>query len=221
MAGSPRLTINGKTLTRRVWALLGDAKHAADIPDGAARVVQGSWSGNVRASAGTHNGGGAFDLSVAGLSRDKQLRLVHELRRRNVAAWLRSPEFGWPSRLGMAHIHGIVRDDPGLSWGARSQAIAYRLGRNGLASRRKDPHPRPAAYPFVMPGDARLADLKYGKRNGSVRALQKALRIAEDAWYGPATDRAVREHQRRHGLAVDPAGKSFVGPVQARLLGLT
>jgi hypothetical protein len=174
----------------------------------------------VRLSAGTHNGGGAFDLSVHGLTRAQQLRLISELRKRNVAAWLRSPEFGWPARLGGAHIHGIVRDEPGLSAGARAQVVAYRLGRNGLASRRRDPHARPASLPFVTPDDVVVKDLRFGKRNGSVRALQKVLRITQDGAYGLQTDRAVRDHQRRHNLAVDPAGKSFVGPVQARILGL-
>lgn len=217
---SARVTKNGKTLSARVWSLLDDAKRAAGLPPGAARVMQGSWSGGVKASAGTHNGGGAFDLSVAGLTRAQQLRLVDELRRRNVAAWLRSPEFGWPARLGGAHIHGIVRDEPGLSVGARAQVTAYRLGRNGLAGGRKDPHHRPPALRYVTPGDVVFADLKYGKTNGSVRALQKALRIAEDGYYGPATDRAVRDSQMALGMAVDPMGRSFVGPRQAKALGL-
>lgn len=215
-----RVTKDGKTLSTRVWALLADAREAAGLPEGAARVLQGSWSG-AKASAGTHAGGGAFDLSVAGLTRAQQLRLVNELRKRGARpTWLRSPEFGWPSWLGAPHIHGIVEDEPGLSWAARRQVLAYQLGRNGLASRKKDPHPRPKSLPFVMSGDVRLRDLRYGKTNGSVRALQKALRITQDGRYGPQTDRAVRNHQRTHRLAVDPAGKSFVGPVQARILGL-
>lgn len=215
-----KVTRNGKTLTVRAWALLEDARDAAGLPPGAARVMQGSWSSGVGASAGTHSGGGAFDLSVAGLSRAEQLHLVDVLRRRNVAAWLRSPEFGWPARLGPSHIHGIVRDEAELSRSARAQVVAYRLGRNGLASGRKDPHPRPAAYAFVMPRDAVLADMAYGKVNGSVRALQKALHITQDAVYGPQTDQAVRAHQRSMGMHPDTAGRSFVGPKQAKALGL-
>lgn len=214
-----RSTRNGKTLENRIWSLLADARRAAKIPAGSAYVVQGSWSGSVRASAGTHSGNGAFDLSVRGLTRTQMLRLISELRKRNVAAWLRSPEFGW-NQPNNIHIHGIVRDQPGLSYGARSQSFAYSLGRNGLASRRKDPHPRPKALSYVPAGDVVVKHLRYGKVNGSVRALQKALKIAEDGRYGPATDKAVRTHQRLHGLAVDPAGKSFVGPVQAKLLKL-
>ena len=213
-----RVTKDGKTLSARVWALLADAREAAGLPPGAARVVQGSWARGAL-SAGTHSGAGAFDLSVRGLSRSQRLRLVNELRKRKALAWLRTAEFGWYDEDN-EHIHAIVEDEPGLSAPALKQVVAYRLGRNGLALGKKDMHPRPPRFSFVMPGDVVLRDLRYGKRNGSVRALQKALRITEDAHYGPVTDRAVREHQRRHGLKVDPAGKSFVGPVQARLLGL-
>ena len=214
-----RVTRGGQTLDARIWALIEDAKAAAKIPPGAARVVQGSWK-NGSQSAGTHSRDGAFDLSVAGLSRESRLALVWELRKRNALAYLRSPEFGWPQPNNV-HIHGIVADQPGLSAGARAQVVAYNLGRNALASRRKDPHPRPKRLPFVRPQDVVLKDLRYGKTNGSVRALQKRLGLHQDGVYGPATDRAVRDHQRNKELfPVDSPGKSFVGPEQAKMLGL-
>lgn len=217
----PRTTVNGKTLSNRLWALLAESREAAGLRPNQARLVQGSWSGNVAASAGTHNGNGAFDLSVAGLSRSQQLRLVKELRKRKVAAWLRSPEFGWPSRLGGPHIHGILRDAYGLSWGAKSQVAAFRLGRNGLASKAKDPHYRPVSYKFIRPGGVKLWRLKYGRRNGHVRCLQRKLGIYMDGEYGPKTDKAVRDHQRLHDLLpTDRRGKSYVGPKQAKILGL-
>lgn len=217
---SAKVTVNGKTLTERVWALIEDAKLAAKLPStAAARVVQGSWSEGSK-SAGTHSGGGAIDLSVRGLNRDERLRLVHELRKRRGLAWLRTPEFGW-NDPNNEHIHVIVEDEPELSWSAKAQVAAYKLGLNGLASRKKDPHPRPKRLSFKRPEDVILKDLRYGKTNGSVRALQKALGLSEDGFYGPRTDTAVRKHQLKHKLyPVDRAGRSYVGPKQAKILGL-
>lgn len=215
-----RVTKNGITLSKRVWALLEDAYIAAGIPLSKMKVMQGSWSKGSK-SAGTHAKGGAFDLSVAKLTRAESLALVHELRKRNARTWLRTPEFGWPTSAGGPHIHGIVADEPDLSWAAMQQVIAYRLGRNGLALRKADQHPRPKALPFMLPEDVVLKDLRWGATNGSVRALQKALGITQDGYYGPATDKAVRAHQAASGLSpVDRPGQSFVGPKQAKLLGL-
>jgi hypothetical protein len=216
-----------KYLTRRDWALLDDAGKAAGVP---IRVVQGSWSGGVRASAGTHAGAGAFDLSVRGMTKAQQLNLVRELRERNVAAWLRSPEYGWNQPKNV-HIHGIVKDTPGLSYGARRQVVNYNDGKNGLASKRKDPHARPTQHKFLIPGmtslprvtadtEVRLNNLRYGKTNADVRDLQRALKMHVDGFYGPITDAAVRAHQKKLGLTPDPKGKSYVGPKQARALGL-
>ena len=142
----PRVTVDGKVLEQRVWWLLDDARAAAGLPPGSARVIQGSWSG-VAASAGTHMGGGAVDLSIAGLSPAQQLALVAELRKRNVCAWIRHPDYGWPASAGGPHVHGIVRDEWGLSGAAAQQVRDYDNGLNGLASRRRDPHPRPIQRP--------------------------------------------------------------------------
>lgn len=224
-----RVTRNGKTLSRRVWDLLADVEKETGID---LVVVQGAYNrGGVAASAGTHDGAGAFDLSVRGMTESQAIRVVVALRKRYVDAWLRSPKFGWPARLGGSHIHGIVADEPGLSAGARQQVVAYNAGRNGLASRAHDPFPRPSRAHFgehvaamVASGRAgahvKLANLRFGKHNDDVKDLQHALHITADGVYGPVTDKAVRDHQRSHGWAPDPAGHSYVGPTQARALGL-
>lgn len=229
MAGPwDRVRKSGRTLYRRDWALLVDAAAAAGVP---LRVMQGSWSGAVAASAGTHAGGGAADLSVAGLTEAKAIDLVTELRRRNCAAWLRTPQFGWPARLGGRHIHLIVKDSPGLSAGAQAQVAAYNRGRNGLAGEGKDPFPRPAQKVYLLPGQQpittvpavvkrTLGHLRYGQRNPEVAALQRALKITADGYYGPRTDTAVRRSQRKLFGASDPRRRSFVGPRQAAALGL-
>lgn len=151
-----RETRNGKTLESRVWALIEDAANAANAAP--AVVVQGSWS-NADASAGTHSGGGAFDLRSRDYSTEQALALVDALRRRNVCAWWRTPQYGWPSSAGGPHIHGIVRDEPGLSPSAADQVNDYDRGRNGLASDAPDPFPRPPQAPFPLAEDPDMAPL--------------------------------------------------------------
>lgn len=151
---SPKVSKGGVTLSERVWGLIAAAAKAAGVPT--PKVVQGSWS-HATASAGTHAGAGAFDLSVAGLTMPQRLALVRELRRLNVAAWLRSPQFGW--RSTGPHIHGIAKDEPGLSDAAKAQVVAYDKGFNGLSgpSRRKDPFDRPPQRTFVLRKEQQVA----------------------------------------------------------------
>jgi hypothetical protein len=160
------------------------------------------------------------------MTEKQAIAVVVALRKRNCAAWLRSPKFGWPARLGGSHIHSILKDEPGLAYAARRQVINYNQGQNGLASRRKDPFPRPKQTRFgmhvVVPDKARvkLANLRYGKKNSDVADLQRALHVVADGSYGPVTDKAVRKHQAKCGWTPDPKGKSNVGPQQAQRLGL-
>jgi hypothetical protein len=220
-----RITKNDKTLSRRVWAIIAHAKKAAHIPDDKAYVLQGSWhKGGL--SAGTHTGGGAADLSVRGLTEAEAIRLCVELRRWYGDAYLRSPKYGWPARLGGSHIHVIFADEPGLSDGAKRQVINYNNGKNALASNLKDPFPRPSRNHFgahiTVSADlkVKLTNLRYGKSNADVKDLQKALHILADGHYGPITDKAVRANQKKLGWTPDPVRKSNVGPLQAKRLGL-
>jgi hypothetical protein len=142
------ITRNGKTLSKRVWALIADTEKELGMQ---LRVVQGSFNkGGVALSAGTHDGGGAVDFSVSGMSEATAIKIVVALRKRNGAAWLRTPKYGWPSRLSRPHIHMIVKDEPHLSSGARQQVSEYNIGQNGLASHARDPFPRPPQHPFNM-----------------------------------------------------------------------
>src|SRR5690606_1750144 len=100
--------------------------------------VQGSYNTSVGASAGTHSGGGAVDISVSGLSTSRRNSLVLELRKAGWAAWYRTPSEGpWS-----AHIHGIAMGDAEASPQAKDQMAAYKAGRNGLANNRPDTGPR-------------------------------------------------------------------------------
>lgn len=95
---------------------------------------QGSYSGSVGASAGTHSGGGAIDIKAANLSSSERTQVETAMRQVGFAAWVRSPDqgdWGW-------HIHGIAVGCPDLSGPARDQVDDYNAGRNGLANNGPD-----------------------------------------------------------------------------------
>lgn len=100
-------------------------------------ITQGGYNaGGVGASAGTHDGGGAYDLSVNGLN-DKQIRaMVKWLRKAGFAAWFRN----WP---GNRHVHAILLGHRTASPGAKQQMDSYRAGRDGLAANLLDSTWRP------------------------------------------------------------------------------
>ncbi|MGK5671677.1 peptidoglycan-binding domain-containing protein [Micromonospora sp. URMC 106] len=100
-------------------------------------ITQGSYNVSNPASAGTHDGGGALDLSVSGMSTTYRTNVVRQLRRVGFAAWLRTPEQGnWPY-----HIHAIALADTDQAVNAQHQAGDYYLGLNGLANRGADDGP--------------------------------------------------------------------------------
>jgi hypothetical protein len=108
------------------------------------KPTQGSYSGGVSASAGTHNGGGAIDIAAAQLKPAERQVIVKAMRQVGFAAWLRTPEqANWPY-----HIHGVAvqpkgKNDRGvLSYAAHRQVINYYENKNGLASGKPDDGPR-------------------------------------------------------------------------------
>ncbi len=99
--------------------------------------TQGSYNTGVGASAGTHDGGGALDINVSGMTSATRVTVTEKLRRVGFAAWVRTPAQGdWGY-----HIHAIAISDPDLSSGAQHQAGDYYLGLNGLANKGKDDGP--------------------------------------------------------------------------------
>jgi len=110
------------------------------------RPTQGSWSGGVSASGGTHDGGGAIDLAGQDPGMDDGMRAAirDAMRQVGIAAWVRDPsQSDWPW-----HVHGISvqpggQGDQGcLSAAAWDQVGDYYAGRNGLASGAPDDGPR-------------------------------------------------------------------------------
>jgi hypothetical protein len=110
------------------------------------RPTQGSYSGGVSASGGTHDGGGAIDLAGqdSGMTQYDRELIRNAGRSVGFAMWIRDPsQSDWPW-----HIHGEAVQDGGkydqgcLSSGAHGQVVDYYEGRNGLASGAPDDGPR-------------------------------------------------------------------------------
>lgn len=128
-------TARGVTLNKRTLAMLVAAEgiYGKKIP-----LTQGSYNaGGVGASAGTHDGGGAIDVNLNGLSEEQINMLVKSLRMAGFAAWHRVPSEGpWA-----AHVHAIAIGDKEMSSGAADQVKAYFNGKNGLSGNGPDTSP--------------------------------------------------------------------------------
>jgi len=134
------------------WGVLLDER-TADMLDETQRLsgvsltaTQGCYSGGVEASAGTHDGGGAVDLSASGLNQGEKDAVLLAGRRVGFALWHRTPSQGnWPY-----HFHGIAGGCPDLSSGARDQWNDFLAGRNGLANNAPDDGPRDFHYVGIL-----------------------------------------------------------------------
>jgi hypothetical protein len=139
-----QVILNGYArLNLRTLAMLDHAQARYTEGGGIVRfrdaVVQGSYNpGVVQASFGTHDGGGAVDISVR--EPITQIILLQEiqpmidaLRLAGFAAWLRDAGELYPG--SPIHIHAIAIGDAELSDAARAQingAYGYLRGYNGL-----------------------------------------------------------------------------------------
>lgn len=152
----------GVTLNTRTRAMLEIAEAKSGV-----RIVptQGSYNGGgVPASSGTHDGGGAVDVSTIGLTPGEKRKLVHALRDVGFASWLRPYIEGlWPE-----HIHSIALGDREASDDARDQMRDYRDGRDGLAGNGVDPDP-------YRPKRIREFDFAKWRRRERIRAAIAAL----------------------------------------------
>jgi hypothetical protein len=98
-------------------------------------ITQGCYNnGAVAASAGTHDGGGAVDIRMIGLTGTQQKEVEAKSRKIGFASWIRQPIPNvWP-----LHCHMIAIGCPDLSRGAEHQVGDYKAGRNGLANNGPD-----------------------------------------------------------------------------------
>ncbi|EAP97570.1 hypothetical protein JNB_18908 [Janibacter sp. HTCC2649] len=147
-AGSTTDSYGGKRVNTRTKNMLQAADNL--LPRWNFSLVQGSYNpGGVGASAGTHDGGGVVDISVAGLSETQRWQQVKALRTVGFAAWLRTPAQGFSY-----HIHAVAIADPDI-WQkdgghvARDQVCDYYIGKNGLASHSADNTPTSYRMPFT------------------------------------------------------------------------
>lgn len=141
-----RVEVAGETITVRTRAMLEAAQARYGGPGDLLRIVQGSYSDAVAGSFGTHDGGGAVDISIRD-PRQPAVRLfddveamVAALRWAGFAAWYRGPDEVFAGSV--PHIHAIAVGDPELSPAALDQLVGpagYFRGFDGLPH---DP-PRP------------------------------------------------------------------------------
>lgn len=127
-----RVEWHGVTLNKRSAKMMDEVQRHCGFR---IRPSQGSYS-HAAASAGTHSGPGAIDISVRGLTSRQVNRLVKWMRIVGWAAWYR------PTLPGVwgEHVHGIAIGTKGLPRLAAQQVTAYKLGRDGLAGNRLDRH---------------------------------------------------------------------------------
>ncbi|RRO20633.1 peptidoglycan-binding protein [Saccharopolyspora rhizosphaerae] len=129
-----RTTYSGKPVNQRTADMLAEADGALSWR---ITVTQGSYQGCSDASACTHAGGGAIDISVKDLSTEQRWKTVEALREVGFAAWLRTPEQAdWPY-----HVHAVAVGDTDTHREAADQVADYHAGKNGLASHAPDNTP--------------------------------------------------------------------------------
>ena len=143
-----RVVVNGAKLDyRTLWMLQHAQKlYSGPIDFAGKAITQGSYNpGGVAASFGTHDGGGAVDLSVINVRtgqvmRDQLPAAIHALRVTGFAAWVREPNELYAG--SPIHIHAIAIGDAQLSPAAKDQltgTFGYFLGYNGLPQQNNVP----------------------------------------------------------------------------------
>jgi hypothetical protein len=138
-----RQWVNGFQVNARTLAMLDRAQTLYDAGGGVLSfrqgLTQGSYNaGGVAASFGTHDAGGAVDLSVRSpvnwyVMADEIEPMIRTLRIAGFAAWLRDADELYPGSV--IHIHAIAIGDAELSEAARAQIdgrFGYLRGYNGL-----------------------------------------------------------------------------------------
>jgi hypothetical protein len=137
-----RITLGYADFNARMLAMLDHAQALYNaqggIVDFRLAITQGSYNGGVDASFGTHDGGGAVDLSVRSrvdwsVLEDEIGPMLAALRVAGFAAWLREPDELYPG--SPIHIHAIAIGDAELSPAAHGQIdgpFGYLRGYDGL-----------------------------------------------------------------------------------------
>ena len=121
-----RVEVDGFTLNARTLAMLRHAQelYGGELEIAGYHITQGSYHPGVDASFGTHDGGGAVDISVMRRGTwtvlwDDIPPLIAALRAAGFAAWLR--EYGELYPDSPVHIHAVAVGDAELSPAASAQ----------------------------------------------------------------------------------------------------
>lgn len=191
-------------------------------------VLQGSYNkGGVTQSAGTHDGGGAVDISVYGWSDEFTRHVVLEGRKVGFAVWYR-PTI---RNLWTEHLHGIAIGDPELSSGARGQVSEYYAGGDGLVGGSRDTGPRLSPIPVWPTAPSKSVPLlvayvqfktKNPKPKTAVKRIQWVLNeklgthLVCDGVAGPQTRAAYKAWEKKCGA---PATDGVPGKFSLAKLG--
>jgi peptidoglycan hydrolase-like protein with peptidoglycan-binding domain len=225
-----KVTWRGHTFDARTVKMLVEAERLTGFT---LRIMQGSYSDGGQ-SAGTHEGGGAFDCDDYGMTQAQRDKLIVALRRVGFAAWWRPTIAGkWGS-----HFHGIAIGCPDLAPSAQKQVVEYYAGGDGLTGSNPDPHralnapkqtweqyvasrrppfPLPTGHSFGTPKSASVHDGTEGPVTAdNVRKIQHRLGISRTGRYGLYTKSRVAAWQAWRRLPV--SGR--VGATTWKALGL-
>ncbi len=130
---------DGDRLNKRTVAMMDRAEYIMRNKFGhknfSFKVVQGSYSGSVAASGGTHDRGGAIDIHTWSHNQGTVDDMVKALRMSGFAAWSR----GRGHDRFDPHIHAIAIGDRELSSSAANQVQEYFNGGDGLIGSAADP----------------------------------------------------------------------------------
>jgi hypothetical protein len=153
-----RVQVDGHTVNARTLWMLKLAQHLYGGPGCILCVVQGSYAPGLPESFGTHDGGGAVDISIrnpANLDQvlwDEAPKMAVAMRQAGFAAWYRPTGMLIPG--SGAHVHAIAIGDPELSEAARRQLDGpegYFRGLDSVPPEYKGPHPDPHGRPVICP----------------------------------------------------------------------
>lgn len=192
-----RDTYNGKVVNRRTRAILMELSTQLYGSPFELTLLQGSYNPGVSQSGGTHDGGGAVDLSPNDWN-DK----VHELRGGfGGAAWHRLPSEGdWGE-----HIHVVFKGDKELAPAARTQVHEYADGENGLADHGPDTftfHPELVAFDYYAWRRKQRRIARYRMNlTGAIKRLVQARANADGVVARRALARLIGRLRRQRDAA--------------------
>lgn len=115
-------------------------------------IAQGMYNKGVTQSAGTHDGGGAWDLVLTKPTSQNWAKLQKAARMCMGAAWWRKPLYRNGKMVWNHHVHVEIIGDKEMSLAGRKQVQDYYAGLDGLASHSRDNSWRPAnLFPMSYP----------------------------------------------------------------------